>query len=379
MSLKRNRGTREGSKYASEVEGFVRACESIRKDPDDAQDITLAEFLQEKESISMEAFYEDLGIDPTSDTIQNLVNLPDPNMRWLIPEIYRDAIRLGLRKNPIYPDVIAGEQSISQKSLIMPAINMSEAVPHYVGVGETIPVGDVSFDQKTVTISKIGRGIKIPYEVMQYVALNVVAIFLQDWGVKLGMGLDTLLISTLINGDQPGGIDSCAVIGIGTPVTPGPTYTNTLVFRDLLRPWVRLARMGKNPSVMIGGENSAMDILDLLTTTKYFGIPRATADLIMKSPLPQNASILVNGNMPLYQTMLIDKSDAIIKLNAQPLLVETEKIVSNQTEETFCTLTTGFATILKDSRLIIDESLAFSGNAFPSYFNPTLQEVVPFL
>lgn len=378
MSIKRNRGVKESSQYKGRVQEFVQACESIRRDADDAQDITLAEFLQAGEGVSMEAFYDDLGIDPTSDTIQNLVNLPDPNMRWLIPEIYRDAIRLGLRKNPIYPDVIAGEQNISQKSIIMPAINMSEAVPHYVGVGETIPVGDVSFDQKTVTISKIGRGIKVPYEVMQYVALNVVAIFLQDWGVKLAMGLDTLLISTLINGDQAGGIDSCAVIGIGTPVTPGATYTNTVVFRDLLRPWVRLSRMGKSPSIMIGGENSSMDILDLLTTTKYFGIPRATADLLMKTPLPTQANIYVNGNMPLYQTMLIDKSDAIIKLNAQPLLVETDKIVANQTEETFCTLTTGFATILKDSRLIIDETLTFSGNGFPAYMNPTLQEVVVF-
>lgn len=358
------------SEYSKQLPEMIRACEAIRKHKTHAQDVTLSEFLMESKNLSMETLYDDLGVDPASDTIENLVSLPDPNLRWLVPEIYRDAIRLGLRKSPIYPEVIAGEQSVAQTSVIFPAINMSDAKPKYVGVGETMTVGEVSFDQKTVLIHKLGRGIKIPYEVKQYVALNVVGIFLQDWGVKLAMGLDTLMINTLINGDQAGGIDSCPVIGIGT--------ANTLVFRDLLRPWVRFSRLGKNPGVMIGGETMSMDILDLLTTTKYFGDPRATVDLKLKTPLPTNASIYVHGAMADSQVLMLDKSDTIIKLNAQPLLVETDRIIANQTEETFCSLTTGFATILKDSRLIIDESILFSGNGFPSYMNPNTQETVVF-
>lgn len=359
------------SKYSKDIPDLVRACEAMRQDTDAPTDITLSEFVNEKYSgLSMDAMYKDVGIDPTIDSIQNIINLPDPNLRWLIPEIYRDAIRLGLRKNPIYPDVIAGEQTVSQTTLIMPAINMSDAKPKYVGTAETILLGDISFDQKQVKIYKLGRGIKLPYEVKQYVALNVVGIFMQDWGVKLAMGLDTLLITTLINGDQAGGIDSTAVIGINT--------ANTLVYRDLLRPWVRFSRLGKSPTVMIGGETVSMDILDLLTTTKYYGDPRATVDLKLKTPLPTSANIWVHGAMPDKQVLMLDKSDTIIKLNAQPLLVESEKIISNQTEETYMSLTTGFATIMKDSRLIIDETLAFSGNGFPSYMNPGAQEIVTF-
>lgn len=368
MSLKKVKAT--PSIHVAHLEEYVRACEALRRDPEGAYDISLSEYMQERFQLPMDGLYDDLGLNPSSDTIQNIVNLPDPNMRWLIPEIYRDAIRLGLRKNPIYPECIAGEQTVSQPSVIFPAINMSDAKPKYVGIAETITTGEVSFDQKQVLIHKLGRGIKIPYEVMQYVALNVVGIFMQDWGVKLAMGLDTLMINTLINGDQAGGIDSTQVIGINT--------ANTLVFRDLLRPWVRLSRMGKNPAVMIGGESISMDILDLLTTNRYFGDQRATVDLKLKTPLPTNASIFVHGVMPDKQVIMFDKSDTIIKLNAQPLLVETEKIVSNQTVETFCSLTTGFATILKDSRLIIDETLAFSGNGFAAYMNPTLQENVVF-
>lgn len=359
-----------GSVYASQLQEAVRACEALRRDTKSPQDVTLAEYFQEKDSLSMDDLYEDLGLDPTSDTIQNIINLPDSSMRWLIPEIFRDALRLGLRKNPIYPNIIAGEQTVNQTSVTMPAINMSEATPAKVGVAETIPIGDVSFDQKTVKIYKLARGVKIPYEVIQYVALNVVQIFLQDFGVKMAMGLDTLAINTLINGDQVGGTDSIAVVGINT--------ANTIVFRDLLRIWVRMARLGKTPTVMVGGETAAMDILDLLTTTKYFGTPRASVTLNMKSPMPQSSDFYVHGVVPTSKVIILDPSSTLIKLNAQPLLVETDKIVQNQTEETYCSLTTGFATLFRDSRIMVDETITFAGNGFPSYMDPSASENVTF-
>lgn len=356
------------SKYLREIQNAVQECEAIRKDTEDPQDITLAEFFKDKNNISMADVYEDVGLNPQVDSIQNIVNLPDPSLRWLIPEIYRDALRLGLRKNPIYPGVIAGEQSVKQTSVTMPAINMSEAAPKKVGTAQTITVGDVSFDSKTVKIHKIGRGIKVPYEVIQYVSLDLVSLFLQDFGVKLGMGIDTMMISALLNGDQVSGSDSAAVVGITTP--------STLVYRDLLKLWVRAARMGKDFSTIIAGEKMAMDVLDLLTNTRLFGVPRA--NITLKTPVPQNSDLYVSGLVPLNQAIVLDKSNAIVKLNAQPLLVETEKIISNQTQETFATLTTGFATIFKDSRLILDETLNFTAAGFPTYFDPTSQENVAF-
>ena len=356
------------SKYSREIESAVKTCEAIRKDTEDPQDISLGEYFKAKNGITMEQLYEDLGLSPSVDTIQNIVNMPDSSLRWLIPEIFREALRLGLRKNPIYPQIISGEQSVKQTTITMPAINMSDAGPKKVGIAQTISVGEVSFDQKTVKISKIGRGVKVPYEVIQYVSLNLVSLFLQDFGVKLGMGIDTMLISTLLNGDQVSGNDSAAVIGI--------TTANSLVYRDLLRLWVRGARLGKVFNAMICGEGSAMDILDLLTTTRLFGQQRA--NFTLKTPIPQSSDIYVNGIVPNNQAIIMDPSNTIIKLNAQPLLVESEKIVSNQTEATFATLTTGFATVFKDSRIVLDTTLAFGTNGFPTYMDPTSQENVTF-
>lgn len=363
-----NQAKLQVSKYKAELESAVRNCEAIRRDTEDPQDISLADYFKDTKNISMEDLYEDLGLNPYSDTIQNLVNVPDNSLRWLIPEIFRDALRLGLRKQPIYPGIISGEQSVKQTTITMPAINMSEAAPAFVGTAETITTGSVSFNQKTVKIHKIGRGIKVPYEVIQYVSLNLVALFMQDFGVKMGMGIDTMMINTLLNGDQPAGVDSAPVIGIGT--------ANSYVYRDLLRLWVRGSRMGKNYNTMITGEGAAMDIIDLLTNTRLFGVQRGTFTL--KTPIPQNSSIYVHGLVPNNQAIIIDPSNCIIKLNAQPLLVESDKIISNQTEETFATLTTGFATIFKDSRIVVDSTLAFSAAGFPAYMDPTSLEIINF-
>src|SRR5690606_38635955 len=133
-----------------------------------------------------------------------LMNMPDFNTeyRWLVPEVIREAIRLGLRKNPIYPSLIASEINVDQPKVTMPYINMSDAMVKKIGEAETIPVGTTSFGQKDVKLSKLATGLKISDEVLQFVPLNILSIFLQDVGVNLNIGLDTAMIDVLINGDQ---------------------------------------------------------------------------------------------------------------------------------------------------------------------------------
>lgn len=353
---------------SSGLKEVVKKCEALRRHTKRPVDISLGEMIKKSLGCSMESAYKDLKINPTTDTIQNIINMPDNNLRWLIPEIYRDALRLGLRKAPIYPSLIAAEQSVSQTTVKMPAINMSEATPRKVGIAETITTGSVSFDQKDVKIYKYGRGFKVPYEVVQYVALNLVSIYMQDFGVKMAMGLDSMMISTLINGDQADGSDAIATVGITTP--------GDLTFRDLLRIWVRLGRLGKNPSNMIAGEEMAIEILEVLTDKRVQGTQRVGVNV--KTPIPTNANVWVHGSIPDDSAIIVDPSSALVKLNAQPLLVENDKIISNQVQEIYATFTTGFATIYRDSRLMIDQTVDFDADGFPAFMDPTGQENVTF-
>jgi len=351
----------ENSKFRGKVENIIRQAEALRTDKENPQDITLQEICQEYfEMESLDSVLEELGIDPTVDTINAIYNLPDKDVRWIIPEIIRDAIRLGLREAPMYSALVAAEVETSQLSVKMPFINMSDAAPRRVGEAETIPTGTISYGDKEVSVYKIGRGIKISYEVRNYVSLDVVSIFMQDFGVKLGMALDTLALDTLINGDQGDGSDSAAVIGVGTQ--------NAKAYSDYLRIWVRGARMGRNFNTIVGGEAAAIKTLNLSEfKDRKSGTTDATLNL--QTPVPNSASYYVHGNIPASQELMVDSRYALMKFNVIPLLIESERIVSNQTEAFYATLTTGFGKLFRDASLIMDESILFSGNGFPAYMD----------
>lgn len=348
------------SQYKADLMATVKSCEALRRDPDGATDVSLGEYVNKKYGITMEQFYEDLGLEPSIDTIDNIFTLPDDSVRWLIPEIIRDALRLGLRKAPIWSQLIAAEQTVKGLSVTAPHWNMSDAMPKFVGEGETIPFGNVSFGQKTFKVRKMARGIKIPYEVRQYVAISVISVYLQDFGVKLGQGLDSMLIDVLINGEQASGSESAPVVGVDTPTS--------VAYLDMLRVWIRMARIGRNPVAMIAGEQMAIDVLNLPEFKDRF-TGTTQSKLNVKTPIPTSTDFYIHASVPDDQLIVVDSSSAVIKYNAQPLLVETEKIVSNQTEATYASLTTGYAIVFRDARVILDQTLDFTTNGFPSYMD----------
>jgi hypothetical protein len=365
----------ETSKYAKDIKAMSQQCDSLRKNPDNPIDVSFETFVKKKHNVSLGQVFEDIGIDPSMDTIENMVNLPDDSVRWLIPEIFRESLRLGMGKAPIWSNVVAAEQSVKSLSITIPHWNMSDATPAYVGVAETIPLGGVSFGQKTLKLRKIGKGVKIPYEVRNYVSINVVSIFLQDFGVKLGHAMDGLMIDTLINGEQADGSESAPVIGITTP--------GTLTYADILRIWIRMSRIGRLPTIMIGGETAALNTLNLpeFKTNQNGGIAAAGVmannNIKLKTPIPASTDYYIHGSMPVNQQLIIDRTSTVIKYNAQPLLVESEKIVSNQTEATYATLTTGFGIVFRDGRVLLDTSTDFdTTNGFPTYMDVDALESV---
>lgn len=349
----------EKSVFKGKIKELVSLAEQTRTDKENPVEVEFSEVIESKyENFNFDTMLEDLGIDTSVDTIAAIQNLPDLDTRWLIPEIIRKAIRTGLRNAPIWPSITSSESSVSQRSVTMPYINMSDAAPKFVGEAETIAMGSISYGEKEVKIRKMGRGIKISYEVLQYVSIDVVSIFFEDFGVKLGQALDVLAIDVLMNGDQPDGSASAPVIGVETP--------GSVVYRDFLKPWIRGARMGRNFNTIIGGEAAAINTLDLPEfKDRHAGTTQAT--LNMKTPVPNSADYYVHGNVPDDQQILLDKRYALVKLNAIPLNIESEKIVSNQTLQFFATLTTGFAKLFLDAALILDQDLDFEDDGFPAY------------
>lgn len=347
------------------VEQDVRYLENVRKGMSDrglAEDASLSDLIMGKYNLSMGDFLTKVGVETNRDTINNLLTVPNQGVKWLVPELIRDAITLGIRQAPIYPTLIASEQSVNALTVIMPQVNMSDAAPAKVNEGETIPLGTVSFGQKQVTLFKLGKGLKLTDELKNYVSMDVLSIFLRDFGIKLGYAQDVLAIDCLINGDKNDGSESAPVVGV--------LNTGSIEYKDLLRIWVRAGRMGRNFSTLVADEEAAINTLALPQFSNWSVLPNYRTQqpihrMNLRTPIPQSSDFLIHGNVPDGDILLVDKSSAMIKLNSQALMVESERIVSNQTEAVYASLTTGFAKVYRDAAIILDSSIQFNG--FPHY------------
>lgn len=352
-----------------DLQTTVQSLDNMRTATKDRRpvDISLGQYVQEMYGFSCadngspESFYAALGIDAAKTTVHTLSSMPEfqENYKWLVPEVVREAVRLGLRKPPIYSNLIAAEESITTPTTVMPSINMSDAMPRKIGEAETISTGALSFGEKTVKAQKVGIGLEITDEVEQYVSLNVLSVFLQDVGVKINLAQDSLAIDTLINGDQASGVNAASVIGVNT--------VGTFTYYDLLRTWIRMGMLGRLPQSILSNENPALEILMLqeFRDAKFLQSPQG---LNLRTPVPASTNYDIHGAMPVDdQIMLIDRTAALIKLNASALRIESERTAKRGINGTYVTLTTGFANLYNDARLIIDKSVAFT--QFPSFMD----------
>ena len=352
----------KASEFTNEFKDIVSTLDQVRagNDRNKPVELTFGEVVESKWGLSQEDVFAKVGVNPKIDTMANIFSMPDQNVRWVVPEIIRAAITLGMREAPFYPNLIASDQPISGLSAIMPYINMSDAAPSKLNEAETIPLGTISYGQKSVNLFKIGKGIKITDEVKNYVSLDVLSIFLRDFGIQLGYSMDTLALDSLINGNKVDGSEAISVVGV--------TSSGTLAYKDMLRIWIRASRMGRKFNNLVGGESIALDALDLTEfKTRTMGTTEAT--LVLKTPVPNSANFFIHNNVPSNSILMLDKAAALIKLTAQQLMLESERIVSNQTSAVYASLTTGFSKMYLDASILLDKSKAVGSYPLPSFMN----------
>lgn len=327
-------------------------------------EISLTEYVETRYGLTKEDYFKRIGINTKSNSMSLIFSMPNTDYRWLVPEIIREAITLGIKDAPFYPNIIAGDQPVNSLQVTMPYINPSDAAPAKLEEAETIPLGTVSFGQKSVGLFKIGKGMKVTDEVRNYVSLDVLSIYFRDFGVQLGYAMDNLAIDTLINGNKPE--EAVGVVGVIDPLTGSPVTGKGITYRDLLKVWIRASRLGRSFQMMLSGEDQALDLLDLDEfKVRMSGNTQATLNL--KTQIPSASDLYIHSNVADSSVLLVDPKAALIKLTAQQLKLESERIVSNQTSAMYASLTTGFSKMFQDASILIDGTEAFDG--FPSYFN----------
>lgn len=328
-------------------------------------DYSLSEHLAAQyDGLSIEQFYAEMGLEPNRDTVSLILDRQDESYRWLVPELIRDAIRKGFINQPIFNDLIVRDEAIAQPTQIMPFWDMTgiSNEPKNLGVAESMELGTIKYGQKQVRISKTGIGLELADECIQYTPLSLLSIFLADVGVKLGSSLGKKAITCLINGEQADSSESAGVVGIKT--------ANALAYDDFIRFGVRGSLVNRQWTKMIGDEDSINNVLNLAEFRPNSKNASPELALNLKTPVPKNYDAYCHSSVPTKKIILLDQNFAMVKLTAQPLRVESERIVQRQLNGTYISLTTGFATLFRDGRIIMDTNLGYNVSQWPTYMAP---------
>jgi len=315
------------------------------------------------ELLTLDHLFADMGLDPERISLDNLLTLSN-DYKYLAPEVIRQFVVRGMELNVNYKDLIAASENVDGLVVTSPWIDYENPKLLPIGETETIPTSKFKWGYKTVRLSKKARALEWSDELILSVKLPVAKHWLQRVGVELGALLYADAIGTLVSGDQPSGTDTCAVVGVAT--------AGSLTFADFVNLWVRSRLISQNWGTLVSNETMANTLLALTEfkpTTGGLGqaaIALQSRNWVIPTSLPH----LISSNIASDQILMIDPAQAMIQMVFRPLMVESDRIVMRQISGTAISILSGFATTERMARIILDKSIAFADNGFPSWMTP---------
>lgn len=287
---------------------------------------------------------QEFGIDVNRITVDRFFQ-SDPNAKWLFPDIVREAVMAGLRRKPVYPDLIMHDERIEGTAYDVPHVTESATNEELrsVAEGASIPESEITYGDRIVKLDKKGRGVLASYEAVRRMSVDMLRVHLQRMGERLGRSLDARLAYVLANGDSS---------GPGTaPVSMNTATADTWTYGDLVALYMKLSQEHYfTPTHLLADTATAQAILKLaeIADSNLFDFAK-TGNL----PTPLGVRLVPLADQPADTLTMLDAGFAVQKLTEQDLLVESDKLISQQWERTYLTVVTDFAITYEKARVVM--------------------------
>ena len=304
----------------------------------------------------------DMGTDPDQLYLNNLASRND-DFKYLFGPILEDIIWGGFNGGPDSPAMwqslcAATNVPVAQESLQSTSIQFN-GVPGPTAEGEMFPEVTLQYCDKAFAWKKKGLSLRLTVEYLRANPLPVISHYLIYIGRLLQYIENQACILALLNGDLTGPATAAPVVGVATTQIG-------LGYEDFLRCWTRGGILGERWHTVISGEAMGIKIGQIHEfQVRETGTPLVQ---IVNRPEPQNMNRWVSEDVPEHQVLLVDTSNAVRQRVFIPLNVMQSEKPENWTQG----VNVGYSTIferLGDKALVaIDESKAFSGYGFPTWF-----------
>lgn len=286
----------------------------------------------------------------------------DPSARYLTPEYFAPPLIRGVVQGQYWDQLISADLSVPQPKVTMPLMSLSDAGLEERTEAATIKEGTVTYGSKDVTIKERAKAIFFSDEAVMFNRIDLVSVFFEDLGRILASSLNGEAVRVLRDGDQANGSEAALVIGVSS--------ATNFTYADVIRVMIRMGMIGRPVTQVVAGEDMANEWENLsevknnqnsgnrLLPTITFGVTR-----------PQNWNLFPAFNIPANKVLFSDPNSAMVGLTAKPLTLEQDRIVARKLNGTFASIWKGFAIQQTTGRVIVDKSIAFSGNGWSAAFN----------
>lgn len=328
--------------------------------------LKLSDLKVETEAEAIDLILADLGINKQKTKLSDIVSLPETH-NWIVPEIFLTAIEHGMRQdNAFYRSVVAETVSANSDEIKQPSIgfpSIEEQGMREGGRATTPAVGGlVEFSSRSVRATKFERTLNVPWEVQQFATLSQLQIFLTRLGKMWGLQLTRSAIDVLINGDAIDGSLAAGVVGV-------ENTTNKLQWIDLIRVLTRFGRLGFMPTTVITTEAGAIHALNL-DEFKNRQDGSALGQINIQGRLPTSWDYFMHSTVGADKFIFLDPAFALRQITVAGLRIESTRNAALDLTSTFVRMHHAYANIERQARVIVDQSIAYSGNQFPSWMAP---------
>jgi len=287
---------------------------------------------------------QEFGVDLEKITVDRFFQ-SDPNAKWLFPDLVREAVLAGMKRRPAYPDLIVGDERIDGAAYVVPYVNESESEEELraIAEGAAIPESELTYGDRVVRLTKLGRGVIASYEVIRRMSVDMLRVHLQRIGERLGRATDAKVAQVLVAGDNSGGDTAATTVNTAT--------ADTWVYGDIVNGFMKLALEHYfTPTHMLANSALCKTILGMeeLKEAALFDFAK-TGNL----PTPLGMRLVPMEDQAADTLTILDAGYALQKVTEQDLLVESDKLINQQWDRTYLTVVTDFAILYKKARVVV--------------------------
>lgn len=259
----------------------------------------------------------------------------------LFPEYVSRAVRQGMERADILPDIIAAKtiiDGLDYRSVVsVPGTEEKSLKP--VSEGAYLPQTNIKSSENLVKLQKRGRMLVASYEAVKFQKLDIFTVTLRQIGAYIARQQLEDAVNVIINGDE----NSPAA------ATVSAVSNSEITYQDLLNLWSSLDPYELNTILSPAG-----GIIKILSMSEMKD-SRAGLDFHGSGKMitPLGAKLLhvpgISGN----KVVGLDKNCALEMVQSGGILMDHDKLIDRQLERTSISCISGFTKIFPDASKVL--------------------------